>query len=133
EVIARIERAAKPWIAALHGAALGGGLELALGCRLRIAAPGTRLALPETGLGLIPGAGGTQRLPRLIGAAAALEMVAEGKALTAEDAAGTGLVDRIAEEPRAAALALAEALPGLPPPAADRPAADLTEAEWQEA
>lgn len=97
DVLARVEAARAPWIAALHGAALGGGLELALACRLRIAAPGTTFAMPEVNLGLIPGAGGTQRLPRLVGPVLALAMIAENRTLDTDAALGSGLVDRIAD------------------------------------
>ena len=78
QLIDRIEQAAKPVIAAIHGKALGGGLELALGCHARVALSSARIGLPEVKLGLVPGAGGTQRLPRLIGFAAAVPIVAEG-------------------------------------------------------
>lgn len=88
----------KPVIAALHGMALGGGLELALCARLRIAAPGTELGLPEVALGLLPGAGGTQRLPRLIGAKAALGLMLSGLPVTAERAEAMGLVDAVIED-----------------------------------
>ncbi|MBS0563443.1 MAG: enoyl-CoA hydratase/isomerase family protein [Proteobacteria bacterium] len=93
----QIAGAAKPVIAALHGTALGGGLELALSCALRVAAGGTMLGLPEVTLGLLPGAGGTQRLPRLVGVEAALEMMLGGAPVTAERARELGLVDRLAE------------------------------------
>jgi methylglutaconyl-CoA hydratase len=85
-----------PVVAALNGAALGGGLELALGCDLRIAAPHAQLGLPETSLGIIPGAGGTQRLPRLVGYARALELILLGQRLSATEALGLGLVNRVA-------------------------------------
>ena len=98
DVIDAIEVATKPWIAALHGTVLGGGLELAMGCHARIAAPGTHLGLPEVTLGLIPGAGGTVRLPRLVPATRALEMIAGGKPITAQQALSDGLIDAIAEE-----------------------------------
>ncbi len=97
EVVDRLEAANKPWIAAIHGTALGGGLELALACRYRIALVSAKMGLPEVHLGLIPGAGGTVRLPRLIGAEEALDMVAGGKPVVAQKALGLGLVDRIAE------------------------------------
>ncbi|SHG93577.1 3-hydroxyacyl-CoA dehydrogenase NAD-binding domain-containing protein [Marivita hallyeonensis] len=97
DVIAAIEDADKPWIAALHGSVLGGGLELAMGCHARIGAPATKLGLPEVSLGLIPGAGGTVRLPRLVEADLALDMVATGKPISAERALKAGLIDRIAE------------------------------------
>ena len=79
-------------IAALHGNALGGGLELALACHFRVALTGTRLGLPEVKLGIIPGAGGTQRLPRLIGARAALAVIAEARNLSAAEALSLGLL-----------------------------------------
>jgi enoyl-CoA hydratase/carnithine racemase len=84
-----------PVVAALNGAALGGGLELALACDLRVAAEHAILGLPETSLGIIPAAGGTQRLPRLVGAAKALELVLLGTRLTAAEAASLGLVNRV--------------------------------------
>ena len=93
EVIELTESLAKPVVAALHGSALGGGLELALACHFRVALEGTRLGLPEVKLGIIPGGGGTQRLPRLIGARAALSVIAEGKDLQAAEAQRLGLVD----------------------------------------
>ena len=108
EVIERTERSSKPVIAALHGNALGGGLELALACHYRIALPDTRLGLPEVKLGIIPGGGGTQRLPRLIGARAALTMIAEGRDLGAAEAQRLGLLDEcVTGELEAAALAYA--------------------------
>ncbi len=83
-VIAVLENATKPVVAAIHTVAMGGGLELALGCHYRIAAPGTSIALPEVKIGLIPGAGGTQRLPRALGVEPALNMVVSGEAIKAE-------------------------------------------------
>ena len=82
-VIAAIEACAKPFVAALHGAALGGGFELALGCDARVAAPGTVVGLPEVTLGIIPGAGGTQRLPRIVGVPRAIQMVCSGERVRA--------------------------------------------------
>ncbi|MEO0912913.1 MAG: enoyl-CoA hydratase-related protein, partial [Pseudomonadota bacterium] len=98
DVIAAIEEASKPWIALLHGTALGGGLEVALGCHYRLAAPGTKLGLPEVNLGLIPGAGGTVRLPRLIAAEEALAMITSGKPVSAEHAYEIGLIDALLVE-----------------------------------
>ena len=108
EVIALLEAATKPVIAAIHKVAMGGGLELTLGCHYRIAAPGAQLALPEVKLGILPGAGGTQRLPRAIDAKAALEMILSGSPV-ASDKAPAGLVDEIAQgaDLRAAAVAFA--------------------------
>ena len=109
EVIERTEASAKPVIAALHGSALGGGLELALACHFRIAAAGTRLGLPEVKLGIIPGAGGTQRLPRLVSARTALTMIAEGKELSAAEACRLGLLDACVEaDLESAAIAFAQ-------------------------
>lgn len=99
DILDRIEQSSVPWIAAAHGAALGGGLELMLACRYRIAAPGTRLGLPEVTLGVVPGAGGTQRLPRLVGLETALAMIPTGRPVTAEEARAIGLIDEIAAEP----------------------------------
>jgi methylglutaconyl-CoA hydratase len=84
-----------PVVAALNGAALGGGLELALACDLRVAARHAVLGMPETSLGVIPGAGGTQRLPRLVGYARALEMILLGRRLDADEALEVGLVNRV--------------------------------------
>ncbi|WP_225028707.1 enoyl-CoA hydratase-related protein, partial [Xinfangfangia pollutisoli] len=119
DLIARIETSAKPWIAALHGQVLGGGLELALGCAFRVAAPGATLGLPEVTLGIIPGAGGTQRLPRLIGLEAAIPVIAERQMLDSARAAQLGLIDRVIDGPLTeGALAFAAALPAPPLPAA---------------
>ena len=90
-----IERSPKPVVAALNGVALGGGLELALLCDLRVAAPHVDLALPETTLGIIPGAGGTQRLPRLVGEGRAKEMILLGRRVSATVALEWGLVNRV--------------------------------------
>ncbi len=98
EVFARIEGCKKPVVVALHGAILGGGLELALAAHYRIAHAEATLGFPEVTLGLLPGAGGTQRAPRLIGAGPALEMMTSGKPITAKRAHAIGLVDRLAEE-----------------------------------
>jgi 3-hydroxyacyl-CoA dehydrogenase len=97
EVIAAIEAAPKPVVAALHGTALGGGLELALSCHFRVAAPGTRLGLPEIKLGVIPGAGGTQRLPRLVGMEKAMAMILTGEPIDVREAFEAGLIDAVME------------------------------------
>ncbi len=91
----RIEACAKPVVAALHGAALGGGLEVALAAHYRLAVRGAKLGFPEVQLGLLPGAGGTQRAPRLIGAAPALDLMLSGRHARAEEAQALGLVDRV--------------------------------------
>lgn len=90
-----IDRSSKPVVAAINGAALGGGLELALTCDLRVASAHARLGLPETSLGVIPGAGGTQRLPRIIGEGRAKEMILLGRQVTAEEALAWGLIHRV--------------------------------------
>ncbi|MBJ2260041.1 3-hydroxyacyl-CoA dehydrogenase NAD-binding domain-containing protein [Pseudomonas psychrophila] len=98
-------------VAALHGAVLGGGLELAMACHHRVAQPNTRLGLPEVTFGIVPGAQGTQRLPRLVGAELALDMITSGRALDATQAQAAGLVDAVAEgDARSIGLAAAEAL-----------------------
>jgi len=94
-VIAAIEAADKPVVAAIHSVAMGGGLELALGCHYRVASPGAQIALPEVKLGLLPGAGGTQRLPRVVGVETALNMIVTGNPVLSEKLAGTKLFDRI--------------------------------------
>lgn len=112
EIINMIEQAKKPVVAAIHGNALGGGLELALGCDYRVAAAGANLGLPEVSLGIIPGAGGTQRLPRVIGAAKALDMIVTGKPIKAEEAQKLGLVDALADgDLMDAAVAFCQDLP----------------------
>jgi methylglutaconyl-CoA hydratase len=90
-----LDRCPKPVVAAINGVALGGGLELALVCDLRVAAAHAELGLPETSLGIIPGAGGTQRLPRLVGEARAKEIILLGRRLSAAEALGWGLVNRV--------------------------------------
>jgi len=93
----QIENLGKPVIAAIGGYALGGGMELALACSVRWAGPRAKLGLPETGLGLIPGFGGTQRLPRLVGRGRATEMILSGEPIKAEQALDWGLVTRVVE------------------------------------
>src|SRR5688500_18663545 len=96
-VVDTIENCSKPVVAAIHGTALGGGLEIALGCHYRVAVPSARLGVPEVKLGLLPGAGGTQRLPRVAGVQKALEMVTSGSPIGAGAACDIGLVDRLIE------------------------------------
>jgi len=103
-----IEDSKTPVVCVLHGTTLGGGLEVALASHVRVALPGTRVGLPEVTLGILPGAGGTQRAPRLAGIPASLELITSGKPVSAETALDQGLVDRIdAGEPRQVALAAA--------------------------
>lgn len=99
--IEALDRTAKPVIAALHGFCMGGGMELALACDIRFAAPDVVLALPETGLGLVPGGGGTQRLPRVVGPGRALDILLTGARLGAEEARAIGLVTRVASSAEA--------------------------------
>ncbi|PYC40034.1 3-hydroxyacyl-CoA dehydrogenase NAD-binding domain-containing protein [Pseudomonas protegens] len=107
EVVKRIEDSSKPVLAAIQGVALGGGLEVALAAHYRLATGSARLGLPEVLLGLLPGAGGTQRLPRLIGAKAALELMLSGRHLSAREALDLGLVDRLGDSDDALAEGLA--------------------------
>ncbi len=93
-----IEASDKPVVAAIHGTALGGGCEVALGCHYRVAVPSAKLGTPEVKLGLLPGAGGTQRLPRVAGVALALEMTAKGDPISAKKALDAGLIDKIVGE-----------------------------------
>ncbi|MHB8721430.1 MAG: 3-hydroxyacyl-CoA dehydrogenase NAD-binding domain-containing protein [Steroidobacteraceae bacterium] len=109
DLLSLIETSPKPVVAAISGLALGGGLELCMACHYRVAAAAAPLGLPEVKLGLLPGAGGTQRLPRLVGVERALEMIVSGKPVPARDLAQTGLLDSAADgDPLPAAIALAE-------------------------
>src|SRR6266702_4402374 len=104
-----LDDSAKPVVAAIHGYALGGGLEIALACHYRVAVPSAKVGLPEVQIGILPGAGGTQRLPRLIGPKAALEMITSGRHVPADEAHRLGIIDEIVPEAelRKAALAFA--------------------------
>jgi len=97
-VVDMIEASTKPVVAAIHGTALGGGCEVALGCHYRVAVPSAKIGTPEVKLGLLPGAGGTQRLPRIAGVRAALELTAKGDPIPAKKAQEAGLIDRIVGE-----------------------------------
>ncbi|NWU97401.1 ECHP enzyme, partial [Upupa epops] len=97
-LVSLIERSRKPVVAAIEGIALGGGLEVALGCHYRIAHVKARLGLPEVTIGLLPAAEGTQRLPRLIGVPAALDLITTGRHVSAREALALGLVDEVVEE-----------------------------------
>ena len=110
DLCAALDAAPKPFVAAIHGTALGGGFEIALACHARILAPDAAVGLPESRIGLIPGAGGTQRVPRLAGAMAALEMVTTGRHVPADEALKLGLADEIATDLRQEAMVRARAL-----------------------
>lgn len=129
EVVNRIEACTKPVVAAVHGMALGGGFEIALGCHYRLAAAGTRFGFPEVKLGLLPGAGGTQRVPRLAGVEAALRLIVSGAPIPAEQAAAMGLIDKVVVEDALLdeAIAFARAATGV------RRASELTVAADPEA
>jgi 3-hydroxyacyl-CoA dehydrogenase len=117
-LIATAEGAAKPVVAALHSVCMGGGLELALGCHYRVAAPGAQIALPEVKLGLLPGAGGTQRLPRVLGLEKALDMILTGVPVLSDKLAGTALFERVFDadvDLLPAAIAFAESVAAVRP------------------
>ena len=116
DVLQQIEASPVPWIAALHGAVLGGGAELALACRYRLARADASIGFPEVILGVVPGAGGTQRLPRLVGMMAALRLIPTGRSVSGDAAQQMGLVDGVCDDPLASAMQitddqLAEAVP----------------------
>ena len=135
DVVAAIEMAAKPWIAAIHGSALGGGFEIALGCRFRLAASDAAVGLPEVTLGIVPGAGGTVRTVRLAGVEAAVELVTTGKPVRAPRALELALVDRIVEgDLRSGVITFAEKLADeLPVPLSLRAAPSVQETFWENA
>ena len=109
DVVNQIEACSKPVIAALHGTALGGGFEVALGCHYRVAVASAKVGLPEVNLGILPGAGGTQRTPRLAGVAAAADLITSGRHVEAHEALELGLVDEVSNDtdPRAAGMVFA--------------------------
>ncbi|MFK7853390.1 MAG: 3-hydroxyacyl-CoA dehydrogenase NAD-binding domain-containing protein [Granulosicoccus sp.] len=135
DLIAQIEAASKPWVAAIHGTALGGGLEVALGCRYRIAATSAKVGLPEVMLGLIPGAGGTVRLPRLIGVETALDFILRAKPVDATKAKQLGIVDELSSSDLitdATDLATRIMHETAPQALIDRPVPQITDQEnWQ--
>jgi 3-hydroxyacyl-CoA dehydrogenase len=134
DLVARIENAAKPWVAAIHGSALGGGLEVALGCRFRVALDIAVMGLPEVTLGIIPGAGGTVRTPRLIGAAAAVDLVTTGKPVKAAKALDLGLIDAVVTgDLKAKAVEFATNITTLPPPIVARTPAPMPDDFWNTA
>ncbi len=133
DLLALIETATKPWTVAMHGTTMGGGVEISMACRSRVAAPGSKFGLPEINLGIIPGAGGTQRLARLIGVESALPVVAENKMLNDVSGLKTGYLDRVIEGDLVegavafARVALDKPLPAL---ARERRVEDPGEAFW---
>lgn len=136
DLIDRIETARKPWIAAINGTALGGGLEVALGCRARFAAMFAKLGLPEVTLGLVPGAGGTVRLPRLVGVERALDMVTTGKPMTAAMGASIGLIDMVVKgDPEDSAVFFADQIIGreMTPPLRARAVPPVAAGFWESA
>jgi 3-hydroxyacyl-CoA dehydrogenase len=118
-VIETVENSTKPVVAAIHGVAMGGGLELALGCHYRVVVPGAQIALPEVNIGIVPGAGGTQRLPRVLGVEAALQMITTGASVPSEKLAkapGQKLFDQLVEgDLLSAAIAFAKGVAGVRP------------------
>ncbi|MGM0562504.1 MAG: 3-hydroxyacyl-CoA dehydrogenase NAD-binding domain-containing protein, partial [Pseudomonadota bacterium] len=120
-VIKAVEESPKPFVAAIHGAALGGGFELALGCDARVAAEDAVVGLPEVTLGIIPGAGGTQRLPRLIGLSKAIELICTGRRVSAPEASMLGLIDATFDmDLKSGAIAYASSLAGQKRPVIQR-------------
>ncbi|PTX51644.1 3-hydroxyacyl-CoA dehydrogenase [Gemmobacter caeni] len=135
DLVNRIEGAVKPWVAAIHGSALGGGFEVALGCRFRVVLDSASVGLPEVVLGIVPGASGTVRTPRVAGAAAAVDLVTTGKPVKAAKAQAMGLVDAVLSgDLREGAIAFARAAleAPLPLPASERPVTDPGAAFWAE-
>ncbi|MGX7874670.1 enoyl-CoA hydratase/isomerase family protein [Mesorhizobium sp. ORM6] len=133
DLVARLERAAKPWVAAIHGSALGGGLEVALGCRWRVAVRSAKFGLPEVTLGLIPGAGGTVRLPRLVSLEDAVNMVAVGKPVPAQKAFEIGLIDAIVDDDLVlGAITFLDRAPVDKPATCQRPCPTESSAFWKD-
>ncbi|KRW93831.1 3-hydroxyacyl-CoA dehydrogenase NAD-binding domain-containing protein [Paracoccus sp. MKU1] len=135
DLVDRIEAAQKPWVAAIHGSALGGGFEVAMGCRFRVAAPDASVGLPEVSLGIVPGASGTVRTPRLAGAALAVDLVTSGRPMRAAKAAEAGLVDAVIQGDLlegAVAFARQALTRSLPAPVSARPVAAPDPAFWAE-
>ncbi|HET9580398.1 MAG TPA: 3-hydroxyacyl-CoA dehydrogenase NAD-binding domain-containing protein [Usitatibacter sp.] len=132
-VVAAILASGKPFVAAVNGAALGGGFELALACDARVASREAIVGLPEVSLGIIPGAGGTQHLPRLVGIAAAIEIICSGRRIRAEEALRLRLVDRIAENACAEAIELVRSMHGLKQRVSERAVRREDDAKVEEA
>jgi 3-hydroxyacyl-CoA dehydrogenase len=135
DIVRVLEALRKPVVAAIHGTALGGGFELALACHARVIAPDGFVGLPEVRIGIIPGAGGTQRLPRLVGPIVALEMITSGRHVPAAEAMALGLVDEVATDLRRAAIARARqmAQAGNMPLVAQREIPDYDHAAFESA
>ncbi|MDR7124434.1 3-hydroxyacyl-CoA dehydrogenase NAD-binding domain-containing protein [Pseudotabrizicola sp. 4114] len=134
DVLAALESSPVPWVAAIHGTALGGGLELAMACHGRVASGSARMGLPEVNLGIIPGSGGTVRLPRLVPMADAIALVTGGKPVGAEQALASGLIDRLAEDDliaTAEALARELAAQGAPRPTLSRALISGAGIDWE--
>lgn len=127
DVVLAIETSTVPWIAALHGTVLGGGFEIALGCAYRVALSKTRFGMPEVNVGLIPGAGGTQRLPRLIGTEAAVELITSGRIVGADEIYKLGGLDQVSDAVTAldAAKIFCNTLPDHPTAISQRPCVAL--------
>lgn len=135
DLVDRLEGAAKPWVAAIHGSALGGGFEVAMGCRFRVALDSASVGLPEVALGIIPGASGTVRTPRLAGVATAVDLVTTGRPVRAARAQDRGLVDSVVSGDlvaQAVAFARAAVKQPLPPPISARPVTSPEPAWWEE-
>lgn len=135
DLVDRLEGAAKPWLAAIHGSALGGGFEVAMGCRFRVALDSASVGLPEVALGIVPGASGTVRTPRLAGVEAAVEMVTTGRPVRAARALEQGLVDAVVSGDlvsEAIAVLRAALERPLPPVISERPVSSPDPAWWEE-
>ncbi|WP_374646326.1 3-hydroxyacyl-CoA dehydrogenase NAD-binding domain-containing protein [Tabrizicola sp.] len=135
DLVDRLEQATKPWVAAIHGSALGGGFEVAMGCRFRVALDSASVGLPEVTLGIVPGASGTVRTPRLAGVEAAVELVTTGRPVKAAKALSMGLVDAIVSgDLRAEAVAFARKtlVQPLPQPISARPVTSPDGAWWDD-
>lgn len=135
DLVDRIEGAAKPWVAAIHGSALGGGFEVAMGCRFRVALDSASVGLPEVSLGIVPGASGTVRTPRLAGVEAAVDLVTSGKPVRAAKALSLGLLDAVFADDlleNAVAFARDALTRDLPQPVSARPVAAPDAAFWDD-
>lgn len=136
DLVNAIDIAAKPWVAAIHGMALGGGFEIAMGCRFRVASAGAMVGLPEVTLGIIPGASGTVRTPRLAGVDTAVSLVTSGKPMKVSKAVQAGLIDKVIEgDLLTGAIAFAREVltRALPQPLSARPLATMPDEFWQTA